>query len=1029
MYLQGSTGSPLTKPFADRTLSLSGLADGAHTYEVKACSGREAAPNCGTAATVMVTVNIIPPTVGPAITASLSRATVTPHVGETLLTWSSTNASSCRLNDETPLLASGTLTLGPFNPGSHDIIVTCEDSSGVSQASETLTVTARAPPTAGCSGIPVAPATAEGLSRGPYIYVVTGSSSGSIRGGPERYTPDSAIATAAVHAGLVDAGRRAAVILDYGDGQSSYDSVTANGITSASHGATSNSYQLTLVGICSSTEAAPDAPENLLATPNPSADGNFELTWDAPSSGTSTTPAGYLVYLQGSTSGPLIKTFSASSLSQSGLDNGSYVYQVFACANTESNPNCGTVASLTVTVEIPDADGDGIPDAQDPDDDNDGMSDLWELGTGLDPTNSADARLDDDNDGYNNLAEFNAGTDPNWVDSHPGSIPAVSFGFNDRFIVEKGLIDGDALEDMLIRDPTPGILPGISDFVLIKNSEGGFDLQDADLYTIANPLTDITSVAEVADVNGDGSADLILVGLSDLFPGSSDRIVYGNTDRQYTIPQIHTNIPDLTVKFFRDLSGWVDSANYFEDNLPTVPKIDSHSFLLNAKGEIITGENSDETQTRIDCLEGSICDILDDEDCIGFNIDCDFFTGDRNDIYELPIVQFPSGDRNIIYGQWAVNPCLNGKFNCVQVSGENVVSIRDAVDDPDQPNVTVGIRTVFNPDELVTVRDFSVYNPDAYALYRDYLQAMGSSGAVQPGSEAALMIAGTLEGYLGTTVFEGGLVSWGSDTLPGIEDHSSFSGVVGDMLNVIGNFREAMPQRVGSREGYNQDELEASGLADILTITLLPSCTYVARGVCTANDFTDNQKEFYRGKLTGLFADLTSETYESADAAARALHDSEVHKLAYFLNIEVGAVIDDTTYPVRIENSLVTDFESGSVGNSRRELAEGKSVWHNHPRGSHIWWKDAVIYATNHLQTVCGENSNPATYASGVNLSKASVRQVLNRSIIMGNVPFDFQVDVESVWQNESSQYDFDLANNPNVEGYDDFLPQLNCTN
>ena len=1030
VYLQGSSSSPLAKPFADRTLSLSGLADGAHTYEVKACSGREAAPNCGTAATVMVTVNIVPPIVGPTITASLSRATVTPHVGETLLTWSSTNASSCRLNDETPLLASGTLTLGPFNPGSHDIIVTCEDSSGV-QASETLTVTARAPPTAGCSGIPVAPATAEGLSRGPYIYVVTGSSSGSIRGGPERYTPDSAIATAAVHAGFVEAGQRAAVILDYGDGQSSYDSVTANGITSASHGATSNSYQLTLVGICGGTEAAPDAPENLLATPNPSADGNFELTWDAPSSGTSTTPAGYLVYLKGSTSGPLIKTFSASSLSQSGLDNGSYVYQVFACANTESNPNCGTVASLTVTVEIPDADGDGIPDAQDPDDDNDGMSDLWELGTGLDPTNSADARLDDDNDGYNNLAEFNAGTDPNWVDSHPGSIPAVSFGFNDRFIVEKGLIDGDALEDMLIRDPTPGILPGISDFVLIKNSEGGFDLQDADGYTITNRLTDITSIAEVADLNGDGSLDLILTGLKDHFPGSNDRIVYGNTDQKYTIPQAHTNIPGMMTKFFHDLSGWIDNANYFEDNLPTVPRIVSHSFLLNAEGDIITGENSDETQTRAagavgDCLEGDLlCAALSQVTCVGFDISCDHFTGDRDDIDELPIVQVPSGDRNIIYGQWAVNPCLSGKFNCNQGSVENVVSIRDAVDDPDQPNVTVGIRTVFNADELVTVRDFSVYNPDAYALFRDYLPAIRSSGAVQPGSEAALMIAGTLEAYLGTTVFEGGLVSWGSDTLPGIEDHSSFSGVVGDMLNVIGNFREAMPQRVGYREAITLDERRTSGYWDLLAT--MPDCTFWEKSTCTKFDFSMREQRAIKSKLDELFSELTGRTYESADAAARALHDSEVNKLAYLLNIEVGAIIDDTTSTVRIEDSLFTDFESRRVGIPA--VGQGKSIWHNHPSGSNIWWRDAVEYTINNLNIVCGEGNSAATYASGDNLSKASVRQVLNRSIMMGNVPFDYQVDVGSVWQNESSQYDFDLTTNPDFRGYDEYVSQLRCTN
>ena len=650
-------------------------------------------------------------------------------------------------------------------------------------------------------------------------------------------------------------------------------------------------------------------------------------------------------------------------------------------------------------------DRDGIPDAQDPDDDNDGMSDLWELGTGLDPTNSSDARLDDDNDGYNNLAEFIAGTDPNWVDSHPGSIPAVSFGFNDRFIVEKGLIDGDALEDMLIRDPTPGILPGISDFVLIKNSEGGFDLEDADGYTITNRLTDITSVAEVADLNGDGSLDLILIltGRDTPFPGSSDRIVYGNTDRQYTIPQIHTNIPDLTVKFFRDLSGWVDNANYFEDNLPTVPRIDSHSFLLNAKGEIITGENSDETQTRIDCLEGSICDILDDEDCIGFNIDCDFFTGDRNDIYELPIVQFPSGDRNIIYGQWAVNPCLNGKFNCVQVSGENVVSIRDAVDDPDQPNVTVGIRTVFNPDELVTVRDFSVYNPDAYALYRDYLQAMGSSGAVQPGSEAALMIAGTLEAYLGTTVFEGGLVSWGSDTLPGIEDHSSFSGVVGDMLNVIGNFREAMPQRVGSREGITLEERMASGYWDLLNG--LKPCTYVERRVCNISNFSSEQRMDISSKLNELLGDLASQTYTSADAAARALHNSELKKLAYYLNIEVAVIIDDSTSPVRIDDFIRTQWNSVRVRTNGLEI--GRPVWHFHPNGTYVWWADATIYIRNNRSFVCSIQSRDFTvYVSGRDLTKAGVRQVFDGQI--AGERFDYLVDSVGVWQNESDQYDYD---------------------
>ncbi len=192
--------------------------------------------------------------------------------------------------------------------------------------------------------------------------------------------------------------------------------------------------------------------------------------------------------------------------------------------------------------------------------------------------------------------------------------------------------------------------------------------------------------------------------------------------------------------------------------------------------------------------------------------------------------------------------------------------------------------------------------------------------------------------------------------------------------------------------------------------------------------FRKIKKDYFRGKLEEFFTELTNRTYESADAAARALHDSDVHKLAYFLNIEVGAIIDDTVSPVRIENSLVTNFESGGVRNSPRELAEGKSVWHNHPRGGHIWWWDAVVYAINHLDAVCSAGNNIAAYASGAYLTKASVRQVLNRSIMTRNVPFDFQVDVGG-WQNDSSQYTFDMASDRNIEGYNEYSTQLICTN
>jgi len=61
--------------------------------------------------------------------------------------------------------------------------------------------------------------------------------------------------------------------------------------------------------------------------------------------------------------------------------------------------------------EWADNDADGIGDNADTDDDNDGMSDIWEENYGLDPL-SDDAALDADGDGVSNLDEYAAGSDP-----------------------------------------------------------------------------------------------------------------------------------------------------------------------------------------------------------------------------------------------------------------------------------------------------------------------------------------------------------------------------------------------------------------------------------------------------------------------------------------------------------------------------------------------------------------------------------------------------------------------------------------
>ena len=77
-----------------------------------------------------------------------------------------------------------------------------------------------------------------------------------------------------------------------------------------------------------------------------------------------------------------------------------------------------------------DTDGDGIPNYLDTDSDGDGMPDAWEVANNFDhltPNGSVDA----DGDGLTNLEEYNYGTDPNNQDTDGG-----------------GVSDGDEIDDM-----------------------------------------------------------------------------------------------------------------------------------------------------------------------------------------------------------------------------------------------------------------------------------------------------------------------------------------------------------------------------------------------------------------------------------------------------------------------------------------------------------------------------------------------------------------------------------------------------
>ena len=69
-----------------------------------------------------------------------------------------------------------------------------------------------------------------------------------------------------------------------------------------------------------------------------------------------------------------------------------------------------------------DSDGDNYPDITDPDDDNDGMPDAYEIQHGFDHNSQADAAIDSDSDGYDNLHEVLFGSDPNEASSSPGHL-------------------------------------------------------------------------------------------------------------------------------------------------------------------------------------------------------------------------------------------------------------------------------------------------------------------------------------------------------------------------------------------------------------------------------------------------------------------------------------------------------------------------------------------------------------------------------------------------------------------------------
>ncbi|MHA2601237.1 MAG: hypothetical protein AM324_003790, partial [Candidatus Thorarchaeota archaeon SMTZ1-83] len=93
-------------------------------------------------------------------------------------------------------------------------------------------------------------------------------------------------------------------------------------------------------------------------------------------------------------------------------------------------------------------------DENDPDSDEDTMTDAWEIENGLDPL-SDDAELDPDEDMLSNLQEFLLGTDPNLNDTDSDSMP-------DHWEVQNGL---DPLTDDSSLDPDGDAMTNLQEYL------------------------------------------------------------------------------------------------------------------------------------------------------------------------------------------------------------------------------------------------------------------------------------------------------------------------------------------------------------------------------------------------------------------------------------------------------------------------------------------------------------------------------------------------------------------------------------
>jgi N-acetyl-anhydromuramyl-L-alanine amidase AmpD len=306
---------------------------------------------------------------------------------------------------------------------------------------------------------------------------------------------------------------------------------------------------------------------------------------------------------------------------------------------------------------------------------------------------------------------------------------ANAAGFEGSYQVYQGDFNGDGRIDFYIREvpnivilnfdvPIPIAQPSaVVPFVLIQNANGTFSISTNLSGLNLSAATKSSVTLRPVDLNLDGNSDAVLTGISAVIPGAYDQIVYSSAQAgPRNVPALVKPLDPGLNAFFKDLNGWFQDSNYFENTA-----LQNHWYTTTLGQAVVAWWNGDYLQAWG---------------------------------YTLP----PSGNFLVAPGEDPYNGSVV-PASCSQV-----------------PCLFNGLQWTFylKAQPVNVTYDYSHFNANARALAQ-VLSAPEDAQSLPGGSTAAISVSNILSQVLGTNVMAGVLASqtaklpWETDTQPDLD--------------------------------------------------------------------------------------------------------------------------------------------------------------------------------------------------------------------------------------------------------------------